>query len=354
MFYSAKRWSTVEAVLAPFRLHPKGTAFDDCLADQCIEYARENGVLALVADRLASSGVLSQIEEGPRRLLCDALSGAKASVAPTRAARIEILETLEREAVPVLVLKGGALSEMLYDRPGTRQTRDLDILVPPSSAERARAVLERLGFAALPGSEEPGHHLPRMVRRRTSAHGVFAVDVHHQLVPKCIYGFRLGEMKGLWERAVLLELAPGHAVRTLSRRDHVIHLHLHLFHHVFYNFRLMHLLDIVFIARRWTDLAWGEIAEELTSIGLQAFRSDLWSWIAGFFGDSLNGASPPDARSLALGTWILQHGSLPIFSPLGYSKNAAEWTAAFPRECRRYIFRTLRAPGWRPFSEVHR
>jgi hypothetical protein len=151
---------------------------------------------------------------------------------------------------------------------------------------------------------------------------------------------------------VSLELSPGHAVRTLSRRDHVIHLHMHLFHHVFYNFRLMHLLDIVLAARRWTDLAWGEIADELATIGLHAFRRELWSWIAGFFGDSLDGAIPLDARSAARGAWLLQHGSLPIFSPLGYSRNATEWGAAFPRECWRYIFRTLRTPGWRPFAEV--
>lgn len=354
MFYSAREWSIVEAVIAPFHLHPKDNAFDGCIINQVIEYALSNGVLALFAERLASSGVLSEIEEEPRRLLSDALSDAEASVAPTRTARIEILETLEKEKVPAIVLKGSALSYMLYEKPGTRPTRDLDILVPPSFAERTRSVLERLDFEAMQGSEEPKHHLPRMVRRKSSAYGVCAVDVHYRLVPKCIYGFRIGEMKGLWERAELIEFAPGHAVRTLSRRDHIIHLHLHLFHHIFYNFRLMHLLDLVFIARQWADQNWGEIAEELASIGLRAFREDLWAWIAVFFGDTLDGTGPPDERGSKLGAWLLQHGSLPIFGPLGYSKNPAEWVSAFPGECRRYIFRTLLSPAWRPFSGVSR
>lgn len=355
MFYSARHWSTVEAVLAPFRLQGGAAALANGLIGRaCIDYARSNGVLALFADRVTALDMLDRLEAGQRGTLERFVAEADAGAPSTRAARLEVLETLDADGVPAVMLKGGALSETLYDRPGLRPTRDLDVLVPVDLIDRARAALERIEFTALPGSEEPGHHLPRLVRPRCRAGGVTAVDLHYRLVPKSIYGFKLGELQGLWRRVVWLELAPGRAVRTLSRRDHVLHLHVHMFHHVFYNFRLIHLLDIVLAARRWTDLDWGEIARELDCVGLRPFRRELWSWIAAFLGDSLDGANPPAARSEARGAWLLQHGSLPMFSPLSYSRSAAEWGAAFPSECRRYFYRTFRAPGWRPFAEAFR
>ena len=50
--------------------------------------------------------------------------------------------------LPVIVLKGAALAETVYPRLGLRDFRDLDILVRPADAPRARAVLECLGYAA--------------------------------------------------------------------------------------------------------------------------------------------------------------------------------------------------------------
>ena len=56
--------------------------------------------------------------------------------------------------LPVIVLKGAALAETVYPRLGLRDFRDLDILVRPADAPRARVVLE--SRSAMPPTKPTG------------------------------------------------------------------------------------------------------------------------------------------------------------------------------------------------------
>src|SRR5215211_7652465 len=61
----------------------------------------------------------------------------------------EVVAALRAEHVRSIVLKGPAISRWLY-REETRDPRtydDLDLLIPPESAERSAATLTRLGFS---------------------------------------------------------------------------------------------------------------------------------------------------------------------------------------------------------------
>ncbi len=72
--------------------------------------------------------------------------------------RLHQLDTAFREAgVPMIPLKGPRLADEAYPAAGLRQSDDLDILVEPCDAQRARQTLTALGYAPLPGSLP--HHL---------------------------------------------------------------------------------------------------------------------------------------------------------------------------------------------------
>jgi hypothetical protein len=65
-----------------------------------------------------------------------------------------VLEGLGRAGVPVIPLKGVALSESLYGDAGLRVSADLDVLVPRDCVPRAWTVLGELGYV-MADQEEP-------------------------------------------------------------------------------------------------------------------------------------------------------------------------------------------------------
>lgn len=61
----------------------------------------------------------------------------------------EILESLNRAGVPVIVHRGLRVVEWIYKDAGARPFTDHDLLIRPGDAAAARAVLSRLGFEAV-------------------------------------------------------------------------------------------------------------------------------------------------------------------------------------------------------------
>ena len=57
-----------------------------------------------------------------------------------------VLKAFNQAGIPVMPLKGPLLSRLIYGDPGIRQSKDLDILVPPELLQRAQASLEELGW----------------------------------------------------------------------------------------------------------------------------------------------------------------------------------------------------------------
>lgn len=79
----------------------------------------------------------------------------------------DILSALERAGIDTVVLKGAALAWTVYPSPSLRPMSDVDILVAPSAARPAQAVLHTLGFQSIHGLTIPArrsHHLPVMAR----------------------------------------------------------------------------------------------------------------------------------------------------------------------------------------------
>lgn len=118
------------------------------------ELAEEEGLAALALDHLRAAGV----EHAElRRLKAYAM---RAELDATKRERVlrEVLALLS--GTPVVLLKGAALSRLVYTRAAHRPMADLDLWVPPEAVADCRAKLARAGFDGPPagGEYERVHH----------------------------------------------------------------------------------------------------------------------------------------------------------------------------------------------------
>jgi len=357
MFYSSSSQEAVNVVLhvfsnnvdtsivQEFEVLPNASRVD------CIDYADANGVLGLIGERLRGLNIFDASPLWLREVLKTKAREAKKQYASECDNRREVLLALNRAGISCLVLKGAALGHILYTEPEMRPTRDLDLMVSSPDLDATRTILEGLGFLALDGVKT-GQHIPRLQRTACRGGSSFAVDLHHRLVPSEIYGIPLLELDSFWENSVIHN-GPFGQYMTLGRLDHLLHLHLHLFHHIFYNFRLMHLVDLVTAFCKWTNVDLKLVARELDRIGLAQFRQDLWGWITAFFGVPL-GDNHSDRQTLGVGTWLLQHGSLPPFGGLRYARSLRACLNNAAYECRRCFYWWFYAPNGRLMSKRRR
>jgi hypothetical protein len=351
VFYAARHPSTVLAVTLPLTRNADPaevtghwTALSEDQADAALEYALANGLLGVLADRLEQLGCLALLPKDIAERLRDALAeGARMDAALLDDMRA-LVQGLNERGIPALILKGGAWRAELYDRPGVRPRRDIDLLVEPRALNDAAAVAASLGYRTPPNARAAGQHLPRLERQRLGG-GKAALDLHHRMVPTSIYGKRFPLDETLWQRTVSLDLGDGVTGTTLSRLDHVIHMHIHLLHHLFYNFRLMHLFDVALAARRWrADVDPDAVAAWLDGLGLARLVDDVRVWLHDIFNDDVGSPRGPRSRRDAdMARHVLGRGSLPDLAGMRYAVGIRECLAMLPRELRRLGFR-LRKP----------
>lgn len=92
----------------------------------------------------------------------------------------EILIALNAASIPVVVLKGAALSHFLYSEPGLRPHSDLDLLVSPADVLHAQQVVQSLGFQGPPASSVTHRHLPPLHRLQDGLN--VEVELHQRLL----------------------------------------------------------------------------------------------------------------------------------------------------------------------------
>ena len=145
----------------------------------------------------------------------------------------DFLRTCRAAELPVIVLKGAALAEIVYPRLGLRDFRDLDILVRPADAPRARVVLERLGYAAAETHWQEvlaGHDGQADFAMPTPA-GPVVLELHTNFVNNDLLKDQVGGVgEDLWQRAWSVTLA-GVPAQVLGPEDQILHLCLHLAGH---------------------------------------------------------------------------------------------------------------------------
>ena len=183
-----------------------------------------------------AAALLAGLQAGNRRdipgkvvgeLRDEARSAAMASLAQAREVA-RLTQLFSRAAVPMLVLKGVALSAALYGDPAQRHPRDIDLLVSPESFDRAEALLIDAGYRCTG---------PRLSPRQAGAYRRWVkdtsyidpatglqVELHHRLCDNSAL-LRL-DFAELWAARDTVQIA-GTAVRVLPRPWLPVYLAMH-------------------------------------------------------------------------------------------------------------------------------
>jgi hypothetical protein len=168
-----------------------GDPMPDAGDDVVVAVAVEEGVESLVAQRLQHEPFASPM---PAALRARFLGLAREQLATELLRRAELqrcLSQLLQAGFRPLLLKGTALAYRLYASPHLRPRCDLDVLFPDVAAvERARGVLEALGYAAsgVPTDTLMAHEL--VFRRQSPAGRVHWIDAHWRLANNALFANR--------------------------------------------------------------------------------------------------------------------------------------------------------------------
>lgn len=130
-----------------------------------------------------------------------------------------ILQAMQKEAIPVIVLKGAHLAEIVYANVALRSMSDVDILVAKENITRVESMLFELGYVVLPPSMGTSHHHEIPFAKKDCPH----IEVHHTLP---FMGDIDKGVKEIWERAQHVTIA-GCNTLVLSPEDLLVHVAVH-------------------------------------------------------------------------------------------------------------------------------
>ena len=169
------------------------------------------------------------------------------------------LDARAREAeIPFLALKGAALHALGLYRPGDRPMADVDLLVRPRDSERARQMLESLGFTEIFTNWRQGIFIPPVHATPCG------LGEHAQNYLKIELHERIAEMLPLRTTDVTAAIFPSQAVPGLNAYPSKAALLIHLLIHaagamVFPSLRLLHLHDIALLSSRMSASDWDDL-----------------------------------------------------------------------------------------------
>jgi hypothetical protein len=143
----------------------------------------------------------------------------------------EILRGFSKIGVPVIVLKGAALSATIYPEPALRPMLDLDLLIPFSSFAAARLLLERIGYKIVkirPMKDDSGLFFNELEFKSDDPSRCI-VDLHWRLIQIPYYA-KVFSTEDVFAKAAPLSIA-GEDSLTLSLYDQLLYLCAHYTFH---------------------------------------------------------------------------------------------------------------------------
>lgn len=173
----------------------------------------------------------------------------------------EILVTFSQEEIPVIVLKGAALAELVYQNIALRPMADLDLLVKKEDLDAAEHLLLKLDYVPYEPSFRPRewfpdhhHHLAPYISPNRS----FFLELHHHIIPPPASASL--PIHDFWHRALPAQIASTPSL-VFAPQDMLLHLCLHLSHPgclpFVGNFRV--LCDIAETIRRYqAEIDWAQ------------------------------------------------------------------------------------------------
>ncbi len=179
-----------------------------------------------------------------------------------------VLRELNAAAVPVIILKGAALAQVVYGDVGLRPLRDLDLYVPRDAVPRVERIVQELGYAVPRVETQGGAALAFESQRLVlkTAPLLSQIEIHWSLIDSPFYQTNLAN-EWFWDTALPCSVA-NEPARMLGPEAQTLHLCAHLLlHHGGSN--LLWLNDVAEVIRfYYAQLDWEELLSRAPSVAL--------------------------------------------------------------------------------------
>jgi len=171
----------------------------------------------------------------------------------------KVLKVLQNENIPVILLKGAHLAEVVYGNKALRSMSDIDIMLKEEDLHKSVNLLFQSGFSVTDEKQAKyivknitGHYhiLPHLKHFPDLKNGTIKLDVHCSIADEAS-SFNI-DIDGLWKRARPTTIA-GIEVLVLSPEDLLLHSCLHSVYSHFFEYGLRPLCDILETTRYYRD-----------------------------------------------------------------------------------------------------
>ncbi len=173
-----------------------------------------------------------------------------------------ILDAFREEGIEVIVLKGAALAETVYDDIGLRYMGDIDLLVREQDLDRAEELMAKLGYFSYEGqhSKDSFKKNHRHLAPFYNQDNGIKVEIHRDIVnPGTPFYI---DIRKLWDRAQGAIIG-GVNTLALSHEDLIIHLCLHSFYSQPFKRGMRNLIDISQVVEYYDErINWDLIIKE--------------------------------------------------------------------------------------------
>ena len=189
---------------------------------------------------------------------------------------MEVLQLFNQSGLPVLVFKGPVLAEVAYGENSLRQAGDVDVLIEVENFQRAKQLLESLGYEMVPAltSSQQKAHLNFHCEIQFMRDNRFTViDLHWSLAPRT-FPFEL-KTEDVFARSRETSVG-GQGFKTFGVEDLILFQCMHGAKH--YWSRLEWITSIAEIIRRDKDIDWAQLiarARATNSLKMLALGLDL-------------------------------------------------------------------------------
>lgn len=187
--------------------------------------------------------------------------------------------------IDVIILKGGALAEIVYHDIGLRPFSDVDILIREDDLKRAKEVMIKIGYVLDERISPEAHNEEFGCDLHYVINEGHVLEIHWHIARKTGNDrYTRILIDELWERALPARIADVDTL-ALSPEDLLLHLCIHLPRHR-YN-RLIWFCDIAEVVRQG-DVDWGRLVETA-----RRYRTMAYMYYGLHFTDDLLGCDVP-------------------------------------------------------------
>jgi hypothetical protein len=265
-------------------------ALDTPSSERLYAMALRQGVAPLLYHRLQAQRADTALSKERVRPYKEAYLGTAARNLQGYRDLRELASALLAADIPIIVLKGVFLTEVVYRNPGVRPMVDMDLLVPQEHLATAAQILADGGFhTAKPLTADVIVQAVQHLPISTKSVAARAVEVHWSLTPP--HQPYSVEVTEFWQRAIPATIA-GLPLQALCPEDLLLHLCMHLAYMHEFACGLRPFCDVAATLNHYGEqLDWTAVVE----------RASRWRWGRGVYlalylaGEWLGAAVPASA-----------------------------------------------------------